>query len=224
MIGFYNISVVLTYLGLMSSLFGMANILLAPAGDPWSLKLAFFCLLFSGFCDMFDGKIARRIKRTAPEKEFGIQIDSLCDLICFGVYPAFIVVSMSNRHWLSMIAGGLFVLCGVIRLGYFNVMEHERQKQTEENRKYFQGLPITSSAIIFPFIFAVECLVNKYEKSIPLKIPSLNLMYTIIMFMVAFLFVWDIKVKKPGTKEAIVMAVIGVLAVVGIIIGEVPVA
>ena len=40
---------------------------------------------------------------------------------------------MSNRHWLSMIAGGLFVLCGVIRLGYFNVMEHERQKQTEEN-------------------------------------------------------------------------------------------
>ncbi len=223
MIGFYNVSVILTYLGLMSSLFGMANILLAPNGDSFALKVAFLCLIFSGFCDMFDGKIARRIKRTQQEKEFGIQIDSLCDLICFGVFPAFIVVAMSNRHWLSMIAGGLFVLCGVIRLGFFNVMEHERQQQTTENRKYFQGLPITSSAIIFPFIFAIECFLNGLRDNFSMKLPSLNLMYTIIMFLVAFLFVWDIKVKKPGTKEAVVLAFIGLLIVIGILTGKAPV-
>lgn len=220
MIGFYNISVVLTYVGLMSSLFGMANLVLAPVGDPMAFKIAFLCLVFSGFCDMFDGKIARMIKRTQQEKEFGIQIDSLCDLICFGVYPAFIVVTMSKMHWISMMAGGLFVLGGVIRLGYFNVMEHERQQQTEENRKYFQGLPITSSAIVFPFIFAVESVVNTFEPKIPFKVPSFNLIYTIIMFLVAILFVWDIKVKKPGTKEAIFMAAIGLLIIVGIIIGK----
>ncbi len=220
MIGFYNISVILTYVGLMSSLFGMANLVLAPAGDPTSLKIAFLCLVFSGFCDMFDGKIARMVKRTQQEKEFGIQIDSLCDLICFGVYPAFIVVTMSHLHWISMIAGGLFVLGGVIRLGYFNVMEHERQQQTTENRKYFQGLPITSSAIVFPFIFAIESIVNAFETKIPFKVPNLNLIYTVIMFLVAILFVWDIKVKKPGTKETVFLASIGLLIIIGIIVGK----
>ena len=220
MIGFYNVSVILTYVGLMSSLFGMANLALAPQGDAIALKIAFFCLIISGFCDMFDGKIARRIKRTSQEKEFGIQIDSLCDLICFGVYPAFIVISLSHKHWLSMIAGGLFVLGGVIRLGYFNVMEHERQQQTDENRKYFQGLPITSSALVFPFIFALESVANLFETKIPFKVPSLNLIYTVMMFLVAFLFVWDIKVKKPGLKETIFMAIIGTLIIVGIIVGK----
>ena len=220
MIGFYNVSVILTYVGLMSSLFGMANLALAPVNDAASLKIAFFCLILSGFCDMFDGKIARRIKRTAQEKEFGIQIDSLCDLICFGVYPAFIVITISHRHWISMVAGGLFVLGGVIRLGYFNVMEHERQQQTDENRKYFQGLPITSSAIVFPFVFAIESIANAFGPKIPFKIPSLNLIYTIVMFLVAILFVGDIKVKTPGTKETIFMGLIGLFIIVGIIIGK----
>ncbi len=218
MIGYYNVSVILTYIGLLSSLFGMANLSVARSGNPWAIKIAFLCLLFSGFCDMFDGKIARRIQRSDAAKEFGIQIDSLCDLICFGVYPAFIVITMSHKHWISMIAGGLFVLGGVIRLGYFNVMEHERQQITDENRKYYQGLPITSSALIFPFIFAVEGLVNRYRPRIPIEIPNMNLIYTIIMFLVAFLFVWDIKVKKPGMKETLVMGVMGILIVAGIVV------
>lgn len=218
MIGFYNVSVILTYIGLLSSLFGMAHLAVAPSNNPWAIKIAFLCLIFSGFCDMFDGKIARRTNRSPAAKEFGIQIDSLCDLICFGVFPAFIVISISHKHWISMIAGGLFVLGGVIRLGYFNVMEHERQQQTDENRKYYQGLPITSSALIFPFIFAVEGLVNRCRPKLPIAIPNMNLIYTIIMFLVAFLFVWDIKVKKPGMKETVIMALLGILIIIGIVL------
>ncbi|MFR1519316.1 MAG: CDP-alcohol phosphatidyltransferase family protein [Clostridia bacterium] len=218
MIGYYNVSVILTYIGLLSSLFGMANLAIVRSGNPWAIKIAFLCLLFSGFCDMFDGKIARRISRSDSAKEFGIQIDSLCDLICFGVYPAFIVITMSHKHWISMIAGGLFVLGGVIRLGYFNVMEHERQQMTNENRKYYQGLPITSSALIFPFIYAVEGLVLRYRPKLPFAFPAnINLIYTIIMFLVAFLFVWDIKVKKPGLKETVFMGILGLLIVLGVI-------
>ena len=209
MIGYYNVSVILTYIGLLSSLFGMANLSVARS-NPWAIKIAFLCLLFSGLCDMFDGKIARRTNRSPEAKEFGIQIDSLCDLICFGVYPAFIVTTISSKHWISMIAGALFVLGGVV--------ENERQHQTSENRKYYQGLPITSSALIFPFIYAVEGLVNRYKPKIPIQIPSMNLIYTIIMFLVAFLFVWDIKVKKPGLKETVVMGILGLLIVVGILI------
>lgn len=215
--GYYNVSVILTYIGLLSSFFGMANLSVARS-NPWAIKIAFLCLLFSGLCDMFDGKIARRTNRSPEARKFGIQIDSLCDLICFGVYPAFIVITISRKHWISMLAGALFVLGGVIRLAYFNVVENERQHQTSENRKYYQGLPITSSALIFPFIYAVEGLVNRYKPKIPIQIPSMNLIYTIIMFLVAFLFVWDIKVKKPGIKETVVMGILGLLIVAGILI------
>ena len=76
MIGFYNYTVILTYIGLLSSIAGMMF-----AVNGW-YKAALLCLAFSGLCDMFDGKIARRkTDRTEDEKSFGIQIDSLCDMV-----------------------------------------------------------------------------------------------------------------------------------------------
>ena len=78
MIGFYNYSVILTYISLLSSVFGMTQAI------HGRFKAAVFCLALSGLCDMFDGKIARSMKnRTEDEKSFGIQIDSLCDVVCF---------------------------------------------------------------------------------------------------------------------------------------------
>ena len=85
MIGFYNYSVILTYIGLASAVFGITQVMDGRQALP------FLCLLLSGICDLFDGKIARSMKnRTEHEKVFGIQIDSLCDLVCFGVFPAVI--------------------------------------------------------------------------------------------------------------------------------------
>ena len=85
MIGFYDYTVILTYLSLLSAVTGIG---LAVAHHP---LLAILCLMFSGLCDMFDGKVARSKKdRTDDEKAFGIQIDSLCDLFCFGAFPAFL--------------------------------------------------------------------------------------------------------------------------------------
>lgn len=82
MIGFYDYTVILTYISFASSISG---IFLATRGH---FNWAIFCLAFSGLCDMFDGKIARTKKnRTEDEKRFGIQIDSLCDVVCFGVFP-----------------------------------------------------------------------------------------------------------------------------------------
>ena len=88
----------------------MANLSIAHSGNPWAFKIAFLCLIFSGFAICSMVKSPEERKRSAEAKEFGIQIDSLCDLICFGVYPAFIVIKMSHQHWISMIAGALFVL------------------------------------------------------------------------------------------------------------------
>ncbi|WP_263850158.1 CDP-alcohol phosphatidyltransferase family protein [Ligilactobacillus ruminis] len=55
------------------------------------------CLLLSGICDTFDGKIAQTKERTQHEKRFGIQLDSLADTVCFGVLPATVNVTWFQK-------------------------------------------------------------------------------------------------------------------------------
>ena len=105
MIGFYDYTVVLTYISFTSSIIG---IFCAVTGHP---KWAVFCLALSGLCDMFDGKIARTKKnRTEDEKQFGIQIDSLCDVVCFGVFRSYYVTNWGCAEftvWLFWFCMGL---------------------------------------------------------------------------------------------------------------------
>ena len=94
MVGYYNYTVWLTYFSLVSGMTGITLCFLVP--DKPILAVA--CLLLSGLCDLFDGKIARTKKdRTASEKAYGIQIDSLVDLVCFGVLPAMIMITMGKN-------------------------------------------------------------------------------------------------------------------------------
>ena len=81
LIGFYGASVILTYVGLSFSIVGMA---FAFSGH---IPTAIMCLIIAGVCDMFNGTIARACKRTDKEKKFGIQLDSLVDVVSFGVFP-----------------------------------------------------------------------------------------------------------------------------------------
>ena len=106
---------------------------------------AFICLIMCGICDTFDGMVARSKKnRTDEEKRFGIQIDSLCDLVAFGVFPAILGynVGLSSIGWLAIEI--FYVLAAVIRLAYFNVKEETRQQETDEKRKYYHCLLYTS--------------------------------------------------------------------------------
>lgn len=151
MIGFYDYTVVVTYISLVSSIVGMF------CAIDGKLTIAVFCLAFSGLCDMFDGKIARTKKdRTDDEKSFGIQIDSLCDIVCFGIFPIILGYKLGMCKFYSVVILAFYGLAGVIRLAYFNVMEAKRQSETNENRKYYQGLPITSMAVIMPFLFVAS--------------------------------------------------------------------
>lgn len=196
LIGFYNYTVVLTYMSLISSVYGMTEAL------DGRFRTAIACLVISGICDMLDGRVARTMERTEDEKKFGIQIDSLCDLFCFGAFPAFLAYGLGVRGFYGTLAMCFFVLAAVIRLGYFNVMEEKRQKQTEECRKYYQGLPVTSIAIIFPMIY----LLRPYFGHV------LYLRILIgVMFLVAILNIVNIKVFKPGNKMMLVIIVAGVI-------------
>lgn len=198
MIGFYDYTVVLTYISFTSSIIG---IFCAVTGHP---KWAVFCLALSGLCDMFDGKIARTKKnRTEDEKQFGIQIDSLCDVVCFGVFPIVLCYELGMRRIYSMAILVLYGLAGVIRLGYFNVMETKRQQETSENRKYYQGLPITSMSVVLPLLFVVSLILPGYHWFL----YALH----ITVEVVGILFVADFKFRKPTNKElAVLVGIVGV--------------
>ena len=195
-LGIYDYTVILTYISLGISVFGITR---ALEGD---FKVAIFCLALSGLCDMFDGKIARTKKdRTDDEKSFGIQIDSLSDLIAFGILPACIGIAMLRyimyipdlsgftkyilTHYnlqaqivLTAIAV-LYVLAAMIRLAYFNVMEEEDQNRDESGAKIYTGLPVTSAALIFPAVLLVHLLVR----------ADLTFLYFGVMLITGILFV-----------------------------------
>lgn len=147
MLGIYNYTVALTYLG---TLIAFAGVALTLRGSPHS---ALLCLLLAGTCDMFDGKVAStKADRTVQEKRFGIQIDSLSDLVSFGVLPSAIVYTISQGNSLSFFVAGMYMLCALIRLAWFNVDEEERQTETADPRQSYLGLPVTSSALILPAV------------------------------------------------------------------------
>ena len=197
MLGFYDYTVVLTYISLTISVFGMTR---ALAGD---FKVAILCLALSGLCDMFDGKIARTKKnRTEDEKKFGIQIDSLCDVVCFGIFPAMICYCLGMNRIPGIIILGMYCVASVIRLAYFNVMEEKRQNETDELRQYYQGLPITSMAIILPFLY----LLRKSCGS------NFLLVTHVAVAVVGTLFISDFKVKKPQNPMVILLVALVALA------------
>lgn len=205
MIGFYNYTVILTYLSLVSSVLGMFFACGLCDGEPHP-EYAMICLMVSGLCDMFDGKVARTKKnRTEAEKKFGIQIDSLCDAVCFGVLPSVIGYSVGLDSWCDMPVLILFPLCAVIRLAYFNVAEEERQQKTAEVRKTYEGLPVTSVALILPLVYS-------FHKDIgPEWFP---MVYGGALFLIAIAFITRFKLKKPGIKTMFSFIGIGVLELI----------
>ena len=186
MIGFYNYTVILTYMSLISAITGMT---FAHAGV---FGAAIFCLALSGFFDMFDGKVARRKKdRTDDEKLFGIQLDSLCDVAAFGVFPAYLCYCMGVQGRLGFLAIIFYAICGVIRLAYFNVIETNNFFSEEEHEKVYYGLPITSAAVIFPLVYLLKGIFTA---------SAYNAILTVLLFGVGMLFISNFKLRKPSNK------------------------
>ncbi len=196
MIGFYNYTVILTYIGFAC---GSVGIYLAAGGNT---NAAVLMLLLAGFCDMFDGKIAKRkTDRTEPEKRFGIQIDSLSDMICFGILPPAIAFSIGMHTPLQIAVYTCYSLAALIRLAYFNVTEEIRQQKTDERRKVYEGLPVTSSALTIPLLFAFRHDLGDYFPTIA----------TIAYAVIAIAFVTRFTLKKPGVRIMLLFILVGAL-------------
>lgn len=205
MLGVYNYTVILTYIGMLT---GLAGIGLAMRGGlPWAL----LCLLLAGLCDMFDGTIASTKKdRTPQEKRFGVQIDSLSDLICFGVLPAAIVFAADHGRIVAAVVSGLYVLCALIRLAWFNVDEEERQDAAGGGRRtLYLGLPVTTVALFLPTLLGLARLA-----SWPLDALGAGL-----LAVMAVAFLLPFKLAKPGLAGKLVMLLIGCTELVVVLLG-----
>ena len=187
LIGVYDYTVILTYCSLFSAVVGFA------CGVKGHFGISVLCLLLAGVCDAFDGIVARSKQgRTEEEKAFGIQLDSLCDVVSFGFYPACLCYLLGMDGIPGLAVACVYCLCAVARLAFFNVLEEKRQRQESGCAKSYRGLPVTTISIIFPVVYLLRSLMGA---------EAFGVLLHPVMLVVAFLFVLDFSVPKPDWKK-----------------------
>ena len=176
-LGVYHPSVILTYIGALVSVFGIFGV-----NDS---HLATILLMVAGLCDAFDGIFARMYKRTKLQEDFGVQIDSLADLISFGVFPAKIYRAFfSDCIYVSTVLLSFYILAVIIRLAYFNCTADEDKEHS---------------------LYVVLCKYIKVLSVIPIE-------YLYVLLILGFL--WNKKIKKPNIYVRIGFLVLTIVFIV----------
>ena len=196
MIGIYDYTVILTYLSFLS---GLTGIYFSLNGNT---LIGIICIMISGLFDMFDGKVARTKKnRTETSKKFGIQIDSLSDLVAFGLLPSAIGISLGLDKTILCFTLYLIPLCALIRLAYFNVDEEIRSSKTAEVRHEYLGLPVTTSAIVVPIIYLLKNIIKN----------NFVYVYGVVLLILSILFITKFKMFKLKNRGMIIMTILGII-------------
>ncbi|MDE6273997.1 MAG: CDP-alcohol phosphatidyltransferase family protein [Clostridiales bacterium] len=202
-VGYWHYGVILTYLSVIAAIVGMfLSVLINPF---WGVV----CLFVSGICDAFDGAVAKsRKNRTEEEKMFGSHIDSLSDIMAFGIAPVFIGFTMGLHEWYYLAIFCLFTLCALIRLAYFDVTEEIRIKTDAGRRTSFEGLPVTNVAIGVPVFYVVSTM---FVYICPL---AMELIMAFCYLLCAALFVIRFRMPKAGVRGlCITIAIVTVLVI-----------
>jgi len=166
----------LFFAGDLPNLCSLAGLLCAVLGIYFAIlghfPLAMIGVLWAALFDWGDGIIARKMKgRTEEQRSFGGQLDSLIDIVSFGVFPAVFLLSYGNFNpW--FLPGAFLVIAGsAIRLSYFNVFGLL-------DGKTYTGMAVDNNSIILAFVFLFEWLFGYAVFSIVL--------YVVIMLIVVF--------------------------------------
>ena len=200
-IGSWHPSVVLTYAGAATSALGMS---LALDGH---LSGAVACLVVAGLADLFDGPVARAMSRTAAQRAFGVQVDSLADVLSFVAFPVVLVAALVGHWWVVPVLA-LYTVAGLARLTHFTVAAAGAGAGP---RRHFQGLPVTYAALVLPLAALLR--------------PQLGAVFgpviTVVAALLAVLFVLDVPVPKPRGLAYVALGLLAVailvaLAVVGV--------
>ncbi len=170
---------VLPNLFTVSSIFcGVYSITLSagePTGD--NFYRAAVAIFFGSFFDAFDGRVARL---TRTQSDFGVELDSLADVISFGVAPAILVYkwALAGMGTTGIVISSIYAACGAIRLARFNVIAHS---ETGSSR-YFVGLPIPLAAgMLVALVIALNSLGSPADAIGPWPIAGLVLALSFLM-------------------------------------------
>lgn len=202
-IGYYDYTVILTYCGMLTAIVG---VFMALRENYWN---AILCLMIAGICDILDGAVASTKERSRSEKNFGIQIDSLSDLISFGVLPAVFTYMITGQNIAAGVISAGYVLCALIRLAYFNVLEEERQRHSTERRKIYIGLPVTAAAAALP----IGYLVLHYG------LATRSVLFPVTLFLLGTGFLSPVAIKKPAMIGKIAIGIVAFLEMAAMFFG-----
>lgn len=198
MIGLYNYSVFFTFLG---TLCGIFSIYFSTSGNCF---YGVIFLMLAGFFDMFDGMVARTRKhRSEFDMKYGIQLDSLSDVVCFGVAPFFLAIMICQDYPILQLCSGIYLLTAISRLAYFNVEEELRRKTEDQPRKTYTGLPVTASALIFPVSYMLR---GFFSTGFPI-------FYFCVLVLTSMLQISKLKIPHLQWKGLLVCLTIGILLI-----------
>lgn len=165
-------------LSLANAILGFCAILLTLHGAH---STAVLLVLLAALCDGVDGFLARRMQPGV----LGVYLDSLCDLVSFGIAPAVIAYEVSGQSPPAAAAGGIYLMCGLLRLARFNLHHSDSR---------FEGLPITCAGplsslgtLVLPSMLTIPLLVITSAlmiSSIPYPKPKDSKVYAALLAVV----------------------------------------
>jgi CDP-diacylglycerol--serine O-phosphatidyltransferase len=205
---------VLPNLFTVSSIFLGFYSMTLSAGDPTPEQLyrAALAIFFAIFFDMFDGRVARM---TRTQSDFGVQLDSLADVISFGAAPALLVYkwALAPMGFLGLFLSFSFAACGALRLARFNVLAARGDKASH---RFFTGLPIPLAAGAL-----VSVVIAHYRQYGAPTDPSTHVPIAIGVGLLAFLMVSTVRYRtfKDTHLSARSVATFGFVAAAGVAIG-----
>ncbi|MCF6358626.1 MAG: CDP-alcohol phosphatidyltransferase family protein [Draconibacterium sp.] len=165
--------------GLLSALIG---IYFAIAGN---FEAAIIGVLWAVLFDWYDGIIARKLKgRTKVQGVFGAQLDSMIDIVSFGILPAIILLSYGNYNVWFIPGAFVIIATSAIRLSYFNVYGLI-------DKKTYKGLALDNNVLILAFIFLFE---RFFEHS------TFSIVIYILLMLLSALNLSSIPTPKFGGK------------------------
>ena len=171
-------------------------------------EYAAYAILLASVFDDLDGKVARLSGATS---KFGVQYDSLADLVSFGIAPALLTFSWALRPYgkFGWLAAFLFVVCGALRLARFNVQSASGEV------KYFKGLPIPAAALMIALtiLLYLELIETGWVKDIAV----LAMIYILAFLMVSNIRYFSFKELDLAKRKPFSIFIFIILSMIVII-------
>jgi len=193
MIGIWHRSNLVTYAGVLVAALGVSLCLVSPV---WAV----LCLILAGVADLLDGTYARRFTRDERTRAYGVQLDSLADMVGFVVLPLAILLRLGPAWWVVAVAAAAYAVAAVTRLAYFNIA-------TDGTPGRYHGLPVTYAALVLPVVWLGLTLAGGGQAW----------GWAAALVALAVAYVVDVPVPKPRGRATIGLLVLAVVLVAAVV-------